>query len=66
MESKFLYGLESAQISDTLLAKLDTFQLKGFRKILRMDTTYINRTNTNLRVIQEANRKIVAEGEPHR
>ena len=35
--------------------KLNVFQLKGLRKILKMDTTYINRANTNKKVFKCAN-----------
>lgn len=35
IRSKLLYGLESAQLNSTHLKKLETFQLKGLRKILR-------------------------------
>ena len=38
----------------TLLRKLDTFQLKGLRKILKMHTTYIDRDNTNKEVRKRA------------
>ena len=30
--------------------KLDTFQFKGLRKMLRFDTIYVDRGNTNARV----------------
>ena len=40
------------------LRKLDTFQLKGLRKILKMKTTYIDRSNTNKRVREEAATKM--------
>ena len=47
LRSKLLYGLESAQLIPSVLKKLETFQLKVLRKILKIDTTYINRVNTN-------------------
>ena len=62
IRSKLLYGLESAQLNTEHLHKLDVFHLKGLRKILKMDTTYIDRENTNLRVIQEANQQIENAG----
>ena len=55
VRAKLLYGLESAQLSDTHVAKLNTFQLKGLRKILHMKTTFVERANTNQLVIQKAN-----------
>ena len=36
------------------IARLDVFQLKGLRKILRMETTYVNRANTNEEVFRRA------------
>lgn len=40
IRSKLLYGLDSAQLNDPLLTKINTFCLKGLRKILKMPTTY--------------------------
>ena len=62
IKSKLLYGLESAHLGATMLKKLDTFQLKGLRKKLKMDTTFVNRQNTNQRVIETANQAIRAAG----
>ena len=53
--SKLLCGLEALQPTEAAASKLDTFQLKGFRKILKMSTTYINRANTNHEVYRRAN-----------
>ena len=38
--------------------KLDAFQLKGLRQVLKMQTTYMNRTNTNRAVFLRANQII--------
>ena len=54
VRSKLMYGLESAQLNDSIKKKLDAFQLKGLRKILGMTTTYINRANTNDEVFKRA------------
>lgn len=53
IRSKLLYGMDSAQLTLTTATRLDTLQLKNYRKILHMDTTYINRANTNEKVIQK-------------
>ena len=53
-----MYGLETIFIPPPLLAKLDVFQFKGLRKILVMDTTFINRANTNAKVSENANRSV--------
>ena len=47
VRSKLMYGLESVQLNDSLKKKLDVFQLKGLRKILGLNTTFITRANTN-------------------
>ena len=58
IKSKLMYGLESAQLNDSLKNKLDVFQLKGLRKILGLTTTFINRENTNALVYQKANEEV--------
>jgi hypothetical protein len=55
IRSKLLYGLESAQLNQPELNRLNTFQLKGLRKIMRMQTTFVNRENTNALVLEKAN-----------
>ena len=52
--SKLLYGLETANITNSQMKKLDTFQLKGLRRILKMTTTCINRENTDETVYKTA------------
>ena len=47
IDTKLMYGLESLQLPPMAAKTLDTFQLKGFRKIMGMKTTYVNRANTN-------------------
>ena len=53
--SKLLYSLEALQPTEAAASKLDTFQLKGLRKIWKMSTTHIDRTNTNHEVYRRAN-----------
>ena len=55
--TKLIYGLESAVFSDNAKKKLDTFQLKGLRKILKLTTTHIHRSNTNEYVYELANKE---------
>jgi len=62
VRSKLMYGLDSAQLNESHQQRLDVFQLKGLRKILGMKTTYIERSNTNDKVIREANRSAGLEG----
>ena len=61
IRSKLLYGMESAQLIPSVLKRVETLQLKILRKILRMDTTYVNRDNTNERVYEKANEKLREE-----
>ena len=50
--SKLIYGLETIEPTAGVSNMLDTFQLKGLRKILEMKTTFIDRANTNQKVYQ--------------
>ena len=50
--SKLIYGLETIEPPAGVSNMLDTFQLKGFRNILEMKTTFIDRANTNQNVYQ--------------
>ena len=61
IKAKLLYGLESLQMRETVKRKLDTFQLYGLSKILRMKTTYVNRRKTNEKVMKNANDKLALE-----
>ena len=61
IRSKLLYGLDSMQLNEPQLKKLDIFQLKVLRKILKMKTTYIDRNNTNEKVFETANRRLQEE-----
>eukprot|EP00969_Alexandrium_andersonii_P019649 857513-Alexandrium_andersonii.AAC.1 len=54
IRSKLVYGLESMQLNDTALKKMDVFQLKGLRKVLGMKTTFVNRANSNREVFRRA------------
>ena len=55
IRSKLVYGLECIQLQKRLQARLDTFQFKGLEKNIKMETTYVNRENTNKRVFEKAN-----------
>ena len=59
--SKILYGLESAELTQATLNKLDIFHLKCLRKLLNFKTTYITRSNTNEYVYNTANRMLFRE-----
>ena len=53
--SKVLYGLETLEPTESASRLLNTFQLRGLRKNLRLHTTYIQRQNTNESVYRRAN-----------
>ena len=56
VRSKLMYGLESLELVSSLQQKLDVSQMKGYRKILRLQTTYVNRDNKNEFVFEKADR----------
>ena len=41
IRAKLLYGLESAQLNDSLLKWINAFHLRGLRQILKIPTTYV-------------------------
>ena len=53
-----IYGLESVQVNDSLKSKIDAFQLESLRQILKIQTTFMNRENTNDEVLRRANGKV--------
>ena len=59
IRSKILYGMESAQLNDPHLNRLQYIQLKGLRKIPKITTTYIDRHNSNEKVYEIANRELL-------
>ena len=52
--SKLLYGLETLHLTSACLKKLDAFQLRCLRRILKIPPTFIDRANTNRAVLQQA------------
>ena len=58
--AKVLYGLETLEPTKATANLLNTFQLKGLRKILRLHTTFIQRNNTNEYIYKRANQEINA------
>ena len=61
--NKKIYGRESIEPTHAAATLLNTFQLKGLRKILRLQTTYIQRHNTNTYVYKRANEELNAPTE---
>ena len=56
--SKILFGLESAELPMTSLKALDVFHLKCLHKLLKLNTTFVNRNNTNAEVLRKANQHL--------
>ena len=56
--SKILYGLETLEPTESASKLLNTFQLRGLGKILRLHSTYIQRQNPNeyIYIYQRANK----------
>ena len=51
--SKLLYGLETVQMPPSVMKDLDVFQMRGFRKILGIQPTYMDRSNSNEEVFRK-------------
>ena len=52
IRSKLLYGLECFQLTDAELSRLNAFQNKSVRRILKIPPTHIDRTQTNARMYE--------------
>ena len=61
IRSKLLYGLDSAQLTPSQQRRTEVFQLTGLRKILKMNTTYVERNNSKDQVYRRANELIKHE-----
>ena len=57
LRAKLLYGLESAQLIPSVAKRMETLQLKVLRKILRLNTTYIDRENNNYSIFEKRTRQ---------
>ena len=56
VKSKLLYGLETAQVGQGDLKKIDAFQVRGIRQILGKKHTYWDRSATNQALFDMASR----------
>ena len=56
VRAKLVYGLDCVYVPEAAMNKLNAFQLRGLRKILKMSSTFIDRSNTNKKVFENANR----------
>ena len=55
-QSNLLYGMETVQLTEAVINKLDAFQMKGLRKNLGGKHTYWDRTATNESILETATR----------
>ena len=51
LRSKVLYGLECIQLTQPDLDKINSFQMKSLRRILKIPPTFIDRSYSNQRVL---------------
>jgi len=63
IRTKLLYGMDSAQLGEGELERLDTIQLQISRKILGLKTTFVDRENSNRKIWNDVNNKLSAEGQ---
>jgi hypothetical protein len=56
--TKLCYALETLYLTRAQRTKINAFQLKGLRRILKMDTTYIDRAKTNRKVYEAATEEL--------
>ena len=59
---KVLYGTDSLQLNEPEQKRLEKLHLQAMRKILKWDTTFINRENKNTKIYEEVNRLIKEQG----
>ena len=52
LKSKVLYGLECIELTTSDEDKINAFQLKGLRRILKIPPTFIDRSYTNQKVFE--------------
>ena len=57
-----MYGLVSTRLIPSLHKRLDVYQSKIFRKILKLDITYVNRANTNAKTCNQIQENMPAVG----
>ena len=58
IHSKLIYGLHTLVITDAMASKLNAFQLKGFRQIMKIKTTFVERSNTNEYVYRQVEQEL--------
>ena len=64
IRSKLFYALETAELPKSLINRLDAFQIRGLRGILKMKHPYHDRTSTNAKVLENATIEAYRKGPP--
>ena len=54
IQNKLTYGLETVHLTQSMLKRINAFHLRGLRSILGLETTFVNRRNTNEFVLRTA------------
>ena len=65
IRSKLIFALHTVALTQAQEHKFNAFQARGVRKILGWEATYVNRANTNAKLLAEANR-ITSKGPTHK
>ena len=63
VRAKLIYGTDSMQLNAAEIRRMETFHFKAMRKLIRWDTTFVNRANTNEKVNQEVNKVMMESNE---
>jgi hypothetical protein len=63
IRSKLLYGLETVQLTEAQQKKIDAFQMRGLRQLMKKKHTYYDRTHTNDHVLKEASKTAYPKGD---
>ena len=58
--SKLVYGLETVQLTDALCRTVDAFYLRALRHILGLQPSFIDRTSTNKKILDEMANIVIA------
>ena len=61
IRAKVLYGMDSLQLNEPQIKRLEKIHLQAMRKILKWDSTYINRNNTNKKIYDEVHKRLKEE-----
>ena len=62
LKRKLLYGLETTQLTNKCLKRIDAFRKRGLRKILNLKHTHWDRSATNARILQLAAEETYRKG----